>query len=84
MTRRTLTEQEERESRNWKRQTRCKCPTGTVAGHVPDAAAGGPAIPNDWMAQMPETNSYVGGIVSKLPVGHTYEKVKIVADLGSC
>jgi RHS repeat-associated protein len=84
MQRRVLTEAEERDSRNWKKRKRCECPIGTVAGHVPDAAAGGPAIPRDWMAQMPQTNSYVGGIVSKLPVGYTYDTVKLVTDLGGC
>lgn len=63
---------------------RCQCPGNTVAGHVPDAAAGGPAIPLDWMAQMKETNSYVGGIVSKIPVGYTYDSVKLVDNLGGC
>jgi hypothetical protein len=84
MTRRQLTKEEEADSRRWKRSMRCQCPAGKVAGHVPDAAAGGPAVPNDWMAQMPATNSYVGGIVSKLPVGYTYDNVKLVSDLGGC
>ncbi|MFE8647279.1 RHS repeat domain-containing protein [Sphingomonas sp. NCPPB 2930] len=84
MTRRTLSDQEKKDSDKWKRNARCFCPPGTVAGHVPDAAAGGPAIPKDWMAQMPATNSYVGGIISKLPVGFTYNQVKIVPDLGGC
>lgn len=84
MARRILTPEEEAESRRWKRGKRCECPPGTVAGHVPDAAAGGPATPRDWMAQMSSTNSYVGGIVSKLPVGYTYETVKMVTALGDC
>ncbi|WP_207807020.1 RHS repeat-associated core domain-containing protein [Parazoarcus communis] len=84
MTRRVLTDQERRDSNAWKRGVRCQCPGNSVAGHVPDAAAGGPAIPRDWMAQMPETNGYVGGIVRHLPVGYTYDSVKLVSDLGGC
>jgi len=42
---------------------------------VPDAAAGGKAEPLDWMAQLPVTNSYIGGIVRNLPIGYTYDKV---------
>ncbi len=55
-----------------------------MPGHVPDAAAGGPAVPNDWMAQVNATNSYVGGLIARLPVGYTYETVKMVTDLGDC
>ena len=84
MTRRKLSAQEQRDSDKWKRSMRCQCGPTKVAGHVPDAAAGGSAIPKDWMAQLPSTNSYVGGIVSKLPVGYSYDTVKIVSSLGGC
>jgi len=84
MTRRTLSAAEIKESREWKKQTRCQCPPGKVAGHVPDAAAGGSAVPKDWMAQIPATNSYIGGIVGNLPVGYTYDKVKLVTSLANC
>ena len=84
MTRRKLTPQEQRESDKWKKSVRCECGLNKVAGHVPDAAAGGSATPKDWMAQFPSTNSYVGGIVSKLPVGYSYDTIKMVSDLGGC
>ena len=84
MTRRQLSAQEQRDSNNWKKSVRCQCGPNKVAGHVPDAAAGGSAIPKDWMAQLPSTNSYVGGIVSKLPIGYSYDTVKIVSSLGGC
>lgn len=84
MTRRKLSAQEQRYSDKWKRSMRCQCGPTKVAGHVPDVAAGGSAIPKDWMAQLPSTNSYVGGIVSKLPVGYSYDTVKIVSGLGGC
>ncbi|QPS08670.1 RHS repeat-associated core domain-containing protein [Delftia acidovorans] len=84
MTRRVLSSQEQKDSDEWKRKIRCQCPAGKVAGHVPDAAAGGPAVPLDWMAQFPATNGYVGGIVRHLPVGYSYDNVKLVADLANC
>lgn len=70
MTRRKLTVEEERESARWKKSKRCECGPGRVAGHVPDAGAGGPATPLDWMAQLKSTNSYVGGIIGSLPEGY--------------
>jgi RHS repeat-associated protein len=84
MTRRRLTVDEQRESDNWRARTWCKCPNGTVAGHIPDAAAGGPAVPADWMPQLPETNRYLAGIVRNIPVGTTYDSVKIVSNLSGC
>ncbi|MGP9827344.1 RHS repeat-associated core domain-containing protein, partial [Ectopseudomonas khazarica] len=84
MTRRVLTEQEQKDSDNWRKRTRCECSPGKVAGHVPDAAAGGPAIPLDWMEQFPATNGYIAGIVKNLPVGYTYDTVKVVSDLANC
>ncbi len=41
-------------------------------------------MPLDWMEQLPATNGYIAGIVRNLPVGYTYDTVKIVADLESC
>lgn len=84
MTRRQLTALEQQQSDEWRRKMRCQCPPGKVAGHVPDAAAGGPAVPTDWMAQLQETNSYVGGIIARIPVGYTYDNVKLVSDLSNC
>ncbi|MBK6975495.1 MAG: RHS repeat protein [Sterolibacteriaceae bacterium] len=84
MTRRTLSEKEQKESRKWRASVQCKCPPGTVAGHVPDAGAGGSVIPKDWMPQMKETNAYVGGIIGSLPVGYSYDSVRVVTDLGGC
>ncbi len=84
MTRRKLTALEQAESRKWKDSMRCHCGPGRVAGHVPDASAGGPAVPLDWMAQLEATNSYVGGIVRHLPLGYTYDTVKLATSLGGC
>ena len=84
MTRRTLSPQEQKDSDSWRGKTRCQCPAGKVAGHVPDAAAGGPAVPLDWMAQFPATNGYLAGIVRNLPVGYSYDNVKLVTDLANC
>ena len=47
-------------------------------------AAGGPAVPLDWMAQFPATNGYLAGIVRNLPVGYSYDNVKLVTDLANC
>lgn len=80
----SFNQEEQRESDKWRRSKRCECRPDKVAGHVPDAGAGGPAVPRDWMAQFKATNGYVGGIVGRLPVGYTYDKVKLVTDLGGC
>jgi len=85
MTRRTLSKQERKVSDDWRKKTRCECTLGSkVAGHIPDAAAGGSAVPLDWMPQHQSTNSYIGGIVSNIPVGYTYESVKLVTDIANC
>ncbi len=84
MTRRVLTIDEQRESDNWRSRMRCKCLGGRVAGHIPDAAAGGTAVPRDWMAQLPETNRYLAGVVRHIPIGTTYESVKLVSHLSGC
>ena len=68
MKRRKLTSAEEKASSKWRRSKRSQCRSGRVAGHVPDAAAGGPAVPNDWMDQLKSTNGYVGGIIGRLPL----------------
>lgn len=84
MTRRVLSKQDELDSAAWKRKMRCHCGPGRVAGHVPDAGAGGPAVPLDWMPQLKATNAYVGGIVGRLNVGDTYDSVKLVSALTNC
>ncbi len=52
-------------------------------GHVPDAAAGGAAVPanNAAMALWPGVNSYVGGMMNGVPTGTTYNAVSLVSKL---
>lgn len=52
---------------------------GKVVGHVPDAAAGAPAVPldNKAMALLSSVNSYVGGMLPHIPVGTTYHVVSL-------
>lgn len=76
MTCRKLGDADKLASRKWKESTCCLCGAGRVASHVPDASAGGPAVPLDWMAQLEAANSYVGGIGRHLPLGYTYDTVK--------
>ena len=83
MTKRKLTADEEKESARWKRSKRAECGC-KVAGHVPDASAGGPATPLDWMKQFKSTNGYIGGIIGRLKEGYTYNKVTLVRDLADC
>jgi hypothetical protein len=56
---------------------------GKVVGHVPDAAAGGAAVPanNAAMALWPGVNSYVGGMMNGVPTGTTYNAVSLVSKL---
>ena len=69
MTAGPLTDLQESISRRWKndfRNTRC-CGPGQVAGHVPDAAAGGlPNPSNGGLLQRADTNSYLGGITGDM------------------
>ena len=80
MTRRVLTEAEERLSSAWTKQMRKLYEsrfTDRVVGHVPDAAAGGLAVPDRAMALLPRVNSYLGGILSGIPVGTKYNIVEL-------
>ena len=82
LTRRKLSDAEEKASAVWKRQMKRNEPTrfdGKVVGHVPDAAAGGPAKPPDdkAMALLNSVNSYVGGMLPHIPIGTVYHKVSI-------
>jgi hypothetical protein len=49
-----------------------------------DSPASVSAVPLDWMAQFPATNGYLAGIVRNLPVGYSYDNVKLVTDLANC
>lgn len=69
MTAGPLTELQNRISARWKRefrQSHC-CGKGQVAGHVPDAAAGGlPNPSNGGMLQRDDTNAYLAGITGDM------------------
>ncbi|MFY7700479.1 MAG: polymorphic toxin-type HINT domain-containing protein, partial [Burkholderiaceae bacterium] len=83
LTRRQLTDAEEKLSKAWKSRMRRDQPSrftsDKAVGHVPDASAGGPAVPaNDKaMALFHSVNGYVGGILSHIPVGTIYHSVKL-------
>ena len=81
MTRRVESAQDVKDSKKWKNQQRCKCPSrykGKVVGHTPDACMGGPSAGGRAMALCTAVNSYLGGIASNVPVGTTYNAVKLV------
>jgi len=80
MARRTLTDAEERASDIWKRMMRQRYPArfkGKVVGHVPDAGAGGRAVPDRAMALSYEVNSYLGGLLNGIAVGTKYNAVEL-------
>ncbi len=82
MTRRVLTAEEQAASAAWTEAMREQFPArfglaGKVVGHVPDAAAGGLAVPDRAMALLPSVNSYLGGLLGGVPVGTTYNVVRL-------
>ena len=54
-----------------------------VPGHVPDAAAGGPATGGRIMPLLYDVNSYLAGVINRanMPVGTVYNQVRLVAPL---
>jgi len=80
MTRRVLTEAEQAASDAWKAALREQFPArfdGKVVGHVPDSAAGGAAVPDRAMALWSSVNSYLGGLLNGIPIGTSYNAVKL-------
>lgn len=92
MTAGPLTSLQRKAQKNWRQRFRNKykcCFAGNdkVAGHIPDAAAGGmpnPAL-EEGMVQMRETNSFMSSITADLSRKRTsYTWVKIADNLNDC
>ncbi len=67
-------------SKAWTKMMRLKYPSrfaGRVVGHLPDAAAGGAAVPARGMALLPSVNSYLGGLLRGIPTGTRYNGVNL-------
>ncbi|MEN1681766.1 MAG: polymorphic toxin-type HINT domain-containing protein, partial [Planctomycetota bacterium] len=81
LVRRTLTDADHAAARAWRDQMIRQYPSrfaGKVVGHVPDAAAGGPAAGGRAMALSQPVNSFLGGILSGVPIDAQYNAVKLV------
>jgi hypothetical protein len=81
MTRRVLSEADEAASQAWRRQMQRLYParfSGKVVGHVPDAAAGGPAAGGKAMALSRSVNGFLGGVLKGISEGTVYNSVQLI------
>jgi hypothetical protein len=53
-----------------------------VVGHLPDVGAGGQVTGGRAMALARSVNASVGGQVSAIPIGYTYNEVRVVRRKG--